>query len=732
MRIVDSTTLNGLNFDNNFGVRLIDIDFYNSTKRSLFLGHVGDHNLTVLHLIIPDKYKTSTSVSAIFRTDGAEDDDFEIAATGGSGEYYIPITAKFSGNQQEQIVEKFTKAHRGVVQFKIITTKLESGEPVAELRALSPRIPYVLEESLSLETEPINVEELSGQEIVNLLALINGKPSVSDVQQIVEDYVTEHESDLSGFEKIENRVSTLNNSNDNTYPTTGAVYRAIDSLKNSDLSFIKQDISTLQSDKANKIEVYTKNEINTSLANKADISDIPDISNKADKATTLAGYGIIDGENVDNKVDSVTDNTPDNKYPSARALRNAINTLYRTIQNEFVGNGDCVAITEADDLDECIDSGYIYRYIENGKEEYKIFAVGTQTEYGNRTIMQFLFSNDGKFYIREGYSSGTESGVPITWNPLKLLSRSGECSEQFGIDENDMIIGLVESNSPSDIRNKVDTLFIPYRKNIDSQNNKQLINVSSLKIYYPNLKTIYVDNYNGENWIEINNPQDSGVGVNATERSVHPFILKSLGKLNNLKVSYFDDEHNIDDNFYPTTRAVQRYVGSKEDTANKVSYFNDNSADTNNYPTTLAVKDYVDANIVEASTGNTPITADVNNQQAELYLSIKLLKKEKLCYIEGSITIPSLSEGSYNDNKIQFKDLSGFLNIIDNINYKIHTTSAIAYGNNYNYCIHPVGTNNSSLLNYIDILKLDRTSFSNAALEDTAYFSLVTSFEYRQ
>ena len=144
------------------------------------------------------------------------------------------------------------------------------------------------------------------------------------------------------------------------------------------------------------------------------------------------------------------------------------------------------------------------------------------------------------------------------------------------------------------------------------------------------------------------------------------------------------------------------------------------------------ILDYVDANIVEASTGNTPITADVNNQQAELYLSIKLLKKEKLCYIEGSITIPSLSEGSYNDNKIQFKDLSGFLNIIDNINYKIHTTSAIAYGNNYNYCIHPVGTNNSSLLNYIDILKLDRTSFSNAALEDTAYFSLVTSFEYRQ
>ena len=44
MRIVDSTTLNGLNFDNNFGARLIDIDFYNSTKTSLFLGHVGFSN----------------------------------------------------------------------------------------------------------------------------------------------------------------------------------------------------------------------------------------------------------------------------------------------------------------------------------------------------------------------------------------------------------------------------------------------------------------------------------------------------------------------------------------------------------------------------------------------------------------------------------------------------------------------------------------------------------------
>ena len=41
------------NLNVNFNVKVIDIDFYNISKRKIFLGHAGDYNLYVLHLIIP-------------------------------------------------------------------------------------------------------------------------------------------------------------------------------------------------------------------------------------------------------------------------------------------------------------------------------------------------------------------------------------------------------------------------------------------------------------------------------------------------------------------------------------------------------------------------------------------------------------------------------------------------------------------------------------------------------
>lgn len=316
MRIVDSTTLNGLNFDNNFGVRLIDIDFYNSTKRSLFLGHVGDHNLTVLHLIIPDKYKTSTSVSAIFRTDGAEDDDFEIAATGGSGEYYIPIATKFSGNQQEQIVEKFTKAHRGVVQFKIITTKLESGEPVAELRALSPQIPYVLEESLSLETEPINVGKLSGQEIVNLLNLVSNKMN----------YLTDDNTNIN----IDDATST------------GTIYYA--SVDDSKALIIPA------SGRASQVQFRLDRDGRVySRRREGQNGEFPPWSSWADISVTIDsdttrrivlqyldehGIDLTGAEKTSNKVNSFTESSADNThYPTTLAVKNYVATVIGGVEN---------------------------------------------------------------------------------------------------------------------------------------------------------------------------------------------------------------------------------------------------------------------------------------------------------------------------------------------------------------------------------------------------------------
>lgn len=62
-------------------------------------------------------------------------------------------------------------------------------------------------------------------------------------------------------------------------------------------------------------------EVQTSLG-KADtaLQTHQDISGKADKATTLAGYGITDGETTSHKVTAVNSSASDTQYPSAKAV----------------------------------------------------------------------------------------------------------------------------------------------------------------------------------------------------------------------------------------------------------------------------------------------------------------------------------------------------------------------------------------------------------------------------
>lgn len=179
------------------------------------------------------------------------------------------------------------------------------------------------------------------------------------IRQIVEAYIAEHGIDLTGVERTENRVNAIDaQSDDEHYPTAGAVRRVYQSLDEADAN-IRSSIGSLESGKANKSETYTKTQVDTALSGKANTSDIPDISGKADKATTLAGYGITDAykkidinqmfnqvdadlqgkadaidtytktqtnnllnakESTANKVTSVGSGSTDAQYPSARAV----------------------------------------------------------------------------------------------------------------------------------------------------------------------------------------------------------------------------------------------------------------------------------------------------------------------------------------------------------------------------------------------------------------------------
>ena len=186
------------------------------------------------------------------------------------------------------------------------------------------------------------------------------------IRQIVEAYIAEHGIDLTGVERTDNRVNAINaQSDDEHYPTAGAVRRVYQSLDEADAN-IRSSIGSLESGKANKSETYTKTQVDTALSGKANSSDIPDISGKADKATTLAGYGITDAykkieinqmfnqvdadlqgkadaidtytktqtdnllnakESTANKVTAVDSSATDTQYPSARAVYQIVSTV---------------------------------------------------------------------------------------------------------------------------------------------------------------------------------------------------------------------------------------------------------------------------------------------------------------------------------------------------------------------------------------------------------------------
>jgi len=77
-----------------------------------------------------------------------------------------------------------------------------------------------------------------------------------------------------------------------SYPNANAVINLVNSTRN--------DIEAIVSNKADKTYVDSQNAAqNSAIEGKADKSEIPDISGKAEKATTLAGYGITDAYTKD-------------------------------------------------------------------------------------------------------------------------------------------------------------------------------------------------------------------------------------------------------------------------------------------------------------------------------------------------------------------------------------------------------------------------------------------------
>lgn len=145
----------------NQGIRNINIDFYNFSNTTLFLGHKDDNGFTKINLIIPqdllDKNNNGIDISAVFKRDVDKENPIEIKL--------IARDTDVSNIKEFIITNNITnQAHRGYLQFRIsMYEETSSNETTSEATYTvnSKLIPYIVEESLNFSSLPSNVDDNS-------------------------------------------------------------------------------------------------------------------------------------------------------------------------------------------------------------------------------------------------------------------------------------------------------------------------------------------------------------------------------------------------------------------------------------------------------------------------------------------------------------------------------------------------------------------------------------------
>ncbi len=182
MDLINLKDISDLNV--NFNVKVIDIDFYNVSNRRVFLGHVGDYNLYVLHLIIP---KDSNWIDPMQIILSYQNNTLSKAK-------WIANPSKIVGNSYYFLVngDIVSTAGEGFLQFQVVLPSKDA--TTKTVIAKSKKIPYVVEESLTLES---SAEEVTPEQI-------------SSIDRLITDYTNMLESyDLNDIFELERRVEVL-------------------------------------------------------------------------------------------------------------------------------------------------------------------------------------------------------------------------------------------------------------------------------------------------------------------------------------------------------------------------------------------------------------------------------------------------------------------------------------------------------------------------------------------
>jgi len=203
MRIIKGTDL-GFE-DINFPLKVIDIDFYNVTRKTLFFGHTNDNNFTVLHLIVPEEYReellSSLASSQESEENQAQENNSRLVI---KASFYnktldkkvITVPVVDTANEEFYLFltngDILNSAYNGELQFFIIRENIRDAA-TRQLVASSNKISYIVEESLSLETS---------EDVTNVI-----QSYASRLEGMIEEFSAAADS----FNGLENRVESLEN-----------------------------------------------------------------------------------------------------------------------------------------------------------------------------------------------------------------------------------------------------------------------------------------------------------------------------------------------------------------------------------------------------------------------------------------------------------------------------------------------------------------------------------------
>ena len=189
MNLINLKDVSNLNV--NFNVKVIDIDFYNISKRKIFLGHAGDYNLYVLHLIIPKDSDWADPMQIIL---SYQNNTLSKAK-------WVTNPSKIVGNSYYFLIngDIVSTAGEGFLQFQVVLPSKDA--TTKTVIAKSKKIPYVVEESLTLEG---SAEEVTPEQISSIDSLI------ADCTNLINDYTNLIDAyEVTDLKMLNKRVSDL-------------------------------------------------------------------------------------------------------------------------------------------------------------------------------------------------------------------------------------------------------------------------------------------------------------------------------------------------------------------------------------------------------------------------------------------------------------------------------------------------------------------------------------------